>query len=381
MSETLNLPRLISELAARTNCSPAEARRFIHDFFALIETSLAEGKTVEIKDLGQFTPSADIDNPVLFQADTQLAALVNEPFAVFEATEIADGVELDEPAPAEESTREIAPAVPSPEAEAVNEENQEEITEEIPEKPVVESVPEPVAEEVVAEPHPQENVTVTEEEVAEEEPAPAPTPTPAPAPAPVPEVVRVITKIQPAPKPNHGMWLVLGVLIGLLLGLCIGFFAGKSMGQYIFPDDTDEVPDSIETIDTDSLWLALEAETAAPADNAPSATEPAVAPEPQNEVTPAPENAPAPAASAPAPVYDTITSSSFLTTLAGKHYGVKNWWIFIYEANPELGDPNKVRPGTRVLIPARESFEEATREQTNAKAQRLLNNLAKKYKL
>ena len=83
----------------------------------------------------------------------------------------------------------------------------------------------------------------------------------------------------------------------------------------------------------------------------------------------------------PQPVYDTITSTKFLTTLAGQHYGVKNYWIFIYEANPGLGNPNSIRPGTRVLIPAKESFMEPTKAETDAKARKLLNALSKRYKL
>ena len=170
------------------------------------------------------------------------------------------------------------------------------------------------------------------------------------------------------------MWILIGVLIGLILGLIGGFFAGRAMAKYDFDEETYDVdsdtvallPSSIDSI----ITPVATAPTAAPA---PAATEPAK-PEAKAETKPA-------AAPAPEPVYDTITSTKFLTTLARQHYGVKNYWIFIYEANPQLGNPNSIRPGTRVLIPAKESFMESTKAETDAKAQRLLNALAKRYKL
>ncbi|MCM1036018.1 MAG: hypothetical protein NC406_01665, partial [Bacteroides sp.] len=116
-----------------------------------------------------------------------------------------------------------------------------------------------------------------------------------------------------------------------------------------------------------------------PADTAPAAA--AAAPEPQ-PVAAAAETPAEPAKPAkPEPKYDTITSTQFLTTLARKHYGVKNYWIFIYEANPSLGNPNSIRPGTRVVIPDRSTFEGPTPEATAAKAQERLNALARRYKL
>ena len=51
------------------------------------------------------------------------------------------------------------------------------------------------------------------------------------------------------------------------------------------------------------------------------------------------------------PVYDNIDGKTFLTTLAGKHYGQKDFCVYIYEANPKLGNPNRIKPGTKVLIP------------------------------
>lgn len=171
------------------------------------------------------------------------------------------------------------------------------------------------------------------------------------------------------------MWILLGVLIGLILGLIGGFFAGKTMAKYDFDESAyDEESDTVALVASSLDSLLMPAPTAATATSPEPAAE-TVKPEP----TPEPEAKPT--AAAPQPVYDTITSSKFLTTLARQHYGVKNYWIFIYEANPQLGNPNSIRPGTRVLIPSKESFMEPTKAETDEKARRLLNALAKKYKL
>ena len=92
MSETINLPGLISRMAAEGNCDPATARKFLHEFFALIETTLTAGESVHIKGIGEFVASGDLTNPVLYRPDDDLAAAVNEPFAAFEAVELNEGV-------------------------------------------------------------------------------------------------------------------------------------------------------------------------------------------------------------------------------------------------------------------------------------------------
>lgn len=52
------------------------------------------------------------------------------------------------------------------------------------------------------------------------------------------------------------------------------------------------------------------------------------------------------------PVYDTISHTRYLTTMARDHYGNYHLWPYIYEENKSiLGHPDRIRPGTRVVIP------------------------------
>lgn len=60
----------------------------------------------------------------------------------------------------------------------------------------------------------------------------------------------------------------------------------------------------------------------------------------------------APTPASDKPVYDTISKTRYLTTMAKAHYGNFNLWPYIYEENKSiLGHPDRIRPGTRVVIP------------------------------
>ncbi len=59
-----------------------------------------------------------------------------------------------------------------------------------------------------------------------------------------------------------------------------------------------------------------------------------------------------PTAPSDAVVYDTIGTARYLTTMAKSHYGNYNLWPYIYEENKaKLGHPDRIRPGTPVVIP------------------------------
>lgn len=53
------------------------------------------------------------------------------------------------------------------------------------------------------------------------------------------------------------------------------------------------------------------------------------------------------------PVYDTVTTTRYLMTMAKDHYGNYHLWPYIYLENKDiLGHPNRIKPGTRVIIPS-----------------------------
>ncbi len=360
MNETINLPALIKLVAEKSGCEPAVSRRFLHDLFAVIEKSLSQGETVEVRGIGTFAPGSDITQPVLFKADEALAATANLPFSVFTAVELNDGAaEAIEAMNSTDATTPPAPSMPvvepSVEPESVVKEAEPEKTQ--PEPPSVEAtIEEPKKDEFIPLPNPlqpvevpfqqQKTVIVEEEETAETE-------------EPESDVAQESDDNKPE-QPNHKLWLMLGILIGLIIGLVGGYFAGKTMAQYTMPVDDEEeyATDSltVEQLDSIAATLPVAADTVAPKQVADTVTA---------------KEAPTKPAQ-PEPVYDTVTNTRFLTAIAKEHYGVKNYWIFIYLANPQLKSPNSISPGTRVVIPPKESFAEDTEEATRAKASKLI---------
>lgn len=64
------------------------------------------------------------------------------------------------------------------------------------------------------------------------------------------------------------------------------------------------------------------------------------------------EESPAETLEEPEPVYDTVSTTRYLTTIAREHYGNFNFWPYIYEENAAiLGHPDRITPGTKVVVP------------------------------
>ena len=378
MNETITLPKLISFVAQATDCTPAEARKFVHDFFALIEQTLSEGEMVTIKGVGTFARTDNPAAPVKFQADDELAAAVNEPFSAFQAVELNDGVTEDmlqeqQQAPAAEpaSHPEPEPEEEPEEAPAAEEETPaaelDQLDQSEPEEAPAE--PEEATEEAPAEPE-EEPAAEPEEEPEPQIPTqvqhkPQSTFSVPPLAEDEEEVVADTTDDEDSDEqgPSHrSLWFVLGLLLGLIAGLIGGYIAGRNA--------VDTSSDDIDRImaEVDSLRQVGVVDTVA------------AAPEVTDTVASAPAQAETPKPTAEE-VYDTVRSGYYLTTMAGKHYGHKNYWVFIYQANPGLGNPNTIGPGTKVKIPPMESFAEPTEEATKAKAQQILNDLHAKYNI
>jgi hypothetical protein len=67
--------------------------------------------------------------------------------------------------------------------------------------------------------------------------------------------------------------------------------------------------------------------------------------------------------------------------MARQYYGVMDYWVFIYEANAnKLGHPNKIKPGTQVVIPPLDEYAtEPTKAENLAKARRLAAEIYARY--
>ncbi|MDE7032834.1 MAG: HU family DNA-binding protein, partial [Muribaculaceae bacterium] len=102
----VSLPQLIQLLAEQTGVDAAESRKFLHEFFALVEDALVQGNSVKIKGIGSFSVVDRSSGTVSFTPDSELAAAVNTPFAMFEAMELGNGISPDDLAEDEQQATE-----------------------------------------------------------------------------------------------------------------------------------------------------------------------------------------------------------------------------------------------------------------------------------
>lgn len=377
MNNTITLSQLITRLAAVTGVDNNTARRFLRTLFATVEDALAEGHSVTIKGVGTFRPVNDefrgTGITVAFTPDKEIAAELNKPFEMFTAVELADGLTFDDETPIEK-TPEATPV------ETVSEETPtiETVIEETPDEPeapeiVVPEVPETVATEtsiIPAEPQPEPR-TLRWPEEEEEQPAPQ-TRTHAAEPAPAAEIHE--DEEETRPRRRNLLWLWISLI---LLAVCIGAYLvavyTTPVGPRIETDDQEE----IDIAAADSMIEEIPVENVATATPEPQAT--AEAGQAQ-ATTPKPEAEAAPAQVQPkAPVYDTVDVS--LIRLAKKHYGESSYWVFIYEANTDIiSNPNRIRPGQRVVIPDRSTLPGASTAETRAIAKQKQTELLNRFK-
>lgn len=380
MNETVNLSQLITRLSKITGADSNTCRRFVREFFDTLAECLAEGETVTVKGLGTFMkssePGADGNPRVLFEPDSTLAEEVNHAFSMFEAVELAEGISEADLEPAPEADSEPEPEVnlepepePAPEADPDPAPEAEANQELKPEKPEETQLPPPIEEEK-EEPKPEPvRVAFVPKDVEKEEE----------------EIVPSFPEDEdddgdeplamPEPKRSKVWMWILG--IGLALGIAGGLAAGLLID--VTPETLrEDLAAAADSTATDSVAMpAAEPQPDAEPAARPEATQPEASQ--SQAAAPAPVQTPAPAAE---PVYETVSSTNYLSSMARRHYGAQIFWVYIYEANADkLGDPDKIAPGTRLVIPPKNTLPN-NGEGTEARniAQRKANEIQARYR-
>ena len=139
--------------------------------------------------------------------------------------------------------------------------------------------------------------------------------------------------------------LIKGVVLGALGMLLIALTTWGVMDNGMFNIHTGEAiqADTLSSVDT-----TMVADTVA----TPAAVDTASVPEGASTVAPAASPAPQQVKAANKVVTDTTTRTLYLTRMAKKHYGHKDFWVYIYEENKaKISNPNTVPPGTILVIP------------------------------
>lgn len=166
-------------------------------------------------------------------------------------------------------------------------------------------------------------------------------------------------------KPDYRRNWNRGFLMGMLASLLIILVAAGVAAFLIWPEQikqafgnivasNNEVTAEEIAIPDSSQKATLAQSTVAEAYTVQSTAETASSAETQEadsqKAAPAKEDVPT--APSDAIVLDTISTTRYLTTMAKRHYGNFHLWPIIYEENKaKIGHPDRIRPGTPVVIP------------------------------
>lgn len=332
MNEKITFQQLAEHLSSLTGGSQATTETFIRELFAVVSEALSRGENVKIKNIGTFSPSGIPEQPVLFAPDKELAATINLPFSCFEPIELDDDIDenifIDMPTDNEVENQDGAFSEKIPVA-TINETDKPEndINEASNSIQVIDDFSEENNSEqsmmienncVIEESNPDtiindENFDMTENITTDD---------------------CVTSSGNDSVGHNHHCILV--IVISLLIGLIAGYIVGNiypiwpAKEQLAHNGEPELLSDEINVIikDTTDSNIILPA----------TSTSLQI---PKKEL-----------------VTDTIGTTRFLTTMARKYYGEMIFWVYIYEENKEkLDNPNRIKPGTVVVIPDAEKYD------------------------
>ena len=373
MSEKITLPGIVARLSQRTGDTKRQSEDFIKELFQLIAAELERGESVRVRALGIFKtievePRKSVNvntgeetvisghRKVIFVPAKEIAALVNEPFAMFQTVELSDDVTFEEP---EE-------AGGSEEAAAV-EESQEPL--------------EPDNSYKTYKSYKSYNSDSPQQVQPESEPEPEPEPEPDSDSDSI-YLMKEDVSIEPAPVIKKRFWpgFAAGFFAACICGV-IGWAIADFVYFHKFFSHAANQPeaqvvataavDSTAVNDSMKQQIAVASTTEEqPRRDSVKATE-----EPELRTA-------APTQPSDAKVYDTITKSRYLTTMAKDHYGNYHLWPYIYKENERfLGHPDRIRPGTKVVVPSLSKYGvNPNRKADIEKAKKLGNEIYAKYK-
>ena len=362
MNEKITLPTLVSLLADKTGKQKKLCDDFLREFFNTLVDAMEAGENVRIKSLGTFKvvavePRKSVNvntgeqmeipghNKIVFVPAKELAEEVNAPFAMFESIEIPDNA-LEDPLLSSESVSAAqAEEDPLPSSAISDQTVSAAQAEEDPLPSSAISDQTVSAAQAAGYPEPDEDSDENEQEFEiENESGLDSFP-----------IVSQLNEEHTETRRNYRFLLgfACGVACAAVICLCAYLFFFEKWVATVSEEKNTEVSVQAETsgqlTDADVRQvpkpdvLDSDKKDLIEASDADSKNEQMAKTEQTAEVPTRPSDE---------PVYDTITKTRYLTTMAKEHYGNYNLWPYIYEENKAiLGHPDRIRPGTKVIVP------------------------------
>lgn len=409
MNEKITLPSLVQMHALASGNTKKQSEDFIKELFNVVTEALIEGEQVKIKSLGVFktvsvtarksvnvSTGEEYEIPahhkVVFVPNKDVAALINEPFEMFETVELNNEVIFEE---SEKKGSVVQDEVP------INHENDAEAPVQTDEESSV----------LLNDPNViQNNTDIIEQEIAlniqndtsdtqdnalnsqdeslnnhdsnyqESSQAISSISHNIVSPAPIRINPKSNVKINKAkakeakvPKRRFGLGFVLGfisaTLIGIFTLLVILVVDWSSMFNYV-----NSLLATEKEIEKKEAKLSKNIKQENSISN----------PKNENIISSDSEEVIESVPTTPSDqiVYDEISTTRYLTTMAKDHYGNFHLWPYIYIENKSfLGHPDRIKPGTKVVIPPLSKYGvNADNPQDIEKAKQLGVEIYSKYK-
>ncbi len=362
MNEKITLPTLVSLLADKTGKQKKQCEDFLREFFNTLVDAMEAGENVRIKSLGTFKvvavePRKSVNvntgeqmeipghNKIVFVPAKELAEEVNAPFAMFESIEIPDNALEDPLLSSESESAAQAEEDPLPSSAISDQTVSAAQAEEDPLPSSAISDQTVSAAQAAGYPEPDEDSDENEQEFEiENESGLDSFP-----------IVSQLNEEHTETRRNYRFLLgfACGVACAAVICLCAYLFFFEKWVATVSEEKNTEVSAQAETsgqlTDADVRQvpkpdvLDSDKKDLIEASDADSKNEQMAKTEQTAEVPTRPSDE---------PVYDTITKTRYLTTMAKEHYGNYNLWPYIYEENKAiLGHPDRIRPGTKVIVP------------------------------
>lgn len=393
MNSKITFPRLASMLADESGRSKRFSEDFLREFFTLISEQLVAGDTVKIKGLGTFRvsrvePRKSVDvttgmpmeiaghSKVVFIPSKEMADAVNSPFEAFPTVEIDDDADLltlnleevsdmlkdsdesESVVEPEETETEKLVSIDDEESTKSDSSINDDITilneDAIPNEGVTQD--EDVVSLVDELPMSEDSAIVEEKETelieSEKEPEQdSEEDSNAKSDLELEDDSEEGDRIENRRRWRRGFFMgmlacfaMIAVVGGIVAFVCRDKISVEIKDVVAENNDTDVKINAISEVSKAEETISQDFETSAiDEDNRVVKEEKRPTTATEEEVPTAPSDA---------VVYDTIGKTRYLTTMAKAHYGNYNLWPVIYEENSaKLGHPDRIRPGTPVVIP------------------------------
>jgi len=369
MENKVTMPALVAMLALTTGQQKKLCEDFLKELFAIIEEELTSGGNVRIKGFGTFKlvevearKSVNVSTgedsvipghtKVMFVASKELASRVNLPFEIFEAVEISDDLPTDTLDGGEDADLDddgSAPVIDNNGSAPVIDNGSAPVIDN-GSAPVIDNGSAPVKDDSKDNVDMPQKIIFTdiEEDVVAFPIEPIEKVDEIPTDETVEQEENTYEEILSEEDSDKRSVFLKGFFTGLAVAVVLGVI-GFSVWYFFMSGSDERKPVPVAVVEKTSVGK-VEADSVAASvadsvrlDSTALSTAETVKSVSDNDV---------PTKASDEPVYDTVTTTRYLTTIAKEHYGNFNLWPIIYEENSSfLGHPDRISPGTKVVVP------------------------------